>query len=121
MVSGRELEFSPITVADHAMLTEKGKLNDEIAWYAAQVRGVPFEEAMKCIFEASAQDEEAFREVDAMLYHGLAPIKMRCNQCGSTSEVELDGEGALILPFRGDEGASGARVRYGARATHLTR
>jgi hypothetical protein len=122
-LEGKDVTLSPLTVGDYFDLNNgkysdivKGREFDQTSIYAIMVRNMPFKEAYNLIYNLKNQEDiELLEYVDKLLLHNLKPLNAVCanNKCGAESKLKLEGQEALIMPFREGERTFGDRIRYG--------
>ena len=125
---GRQgVEFSPPTVRDFVELAESGKHRDDVAMIASAVKNIPFEEAYALVYNSTADDVEALREIDEYLEHDVKPMEFVCGQvtdkelgtrCDNKIKIEVSEEDTLIMPFRRDKQPTSSRLRFGSQVEH---
>lgn len=121
----KELHFTPLTINDYITLLSKKLENDIIAGLAIQIRNIKFDEAYKIIDNCNnIEDMNLLNEVDSMLFHGIKPISIICDNvvknddnsmtmCGNKVNLSLDGGEVLLLPFRTDSTSERNRIHFG--------
>ena len=81
-------------------------------------------ESFNAFIKCSVMDGKDLIDVDSILTHGLKSVANKCKNkvgknktkfCGHTTEVELDGGQALILPFRKSQKSTRSRIQFGIK------
>ena len=117
--SGQELHFSPITLHDYFEI--ENNLDDFIFIMASQVRNIDKKKAYDIISNIKdPNDMTNINTIDNMLYHGIKSLKCKCKNklenntlCNTVTNVGVDEEGTLILPFREEKESKRNSIRFG--------
>lgn len=136
-VNNKELEFSPLTVADFFTLFKEGKEQDPVSVLAIQCRSHPMKEAYAILFEANPEDSELLEELNKIFFHGLETMKIPCTNkeapetevidgvevektvhCDFTNHIDLGDPGLIVQPFRGSGRTPKDRIQFGSRTPH---
>ncbi len=133
VINNKELSFTPLTVEDFFALFKEGKESDPTGIMAMQCRNKHFKEAYDIIFNANPEDSELLDELNKLFYHGLATMKIPCENkdavvkdyidgieveknvhCGHINLLELGDPDLIVLPFRRDGRTAKDRIRFGS-------
>ena len=126
-ISGVELEFGLLTIGD--VLQLKSEYAFGAYPLACSIRNLSFEDAMKVLNSARGEDIDVLEYIDKLVFHGLKPIPMKCNNvinsfevmfedeqkkeiCGQEFVVEADDPLVLITPFRRSKDSIRDRISF---------
>jgi hypothetical protein len=134
-IAGTEMHFSPLTIGAYFDLIDKNLFADQMAVYAKQCINLPYDQAFKLVYSASADDGVVLEEIDKMVYHSIAPKKIKCNNterkmseldgegkeievvrpCDHENSIEIDSPEVVVLPFRPDRESIKSRISFGVK------
>ena len=113
-----EHRFMPITIGDYLAMLDEGIAIDAVSMTAIQCHTLDFPESISIFRQVSdPKDVRLVQKLDELLYHGIAPIKVQCQNaltggksrvCDFPYTVSLENaKEAFIYPFRrpGDDAA----------------
>lgn len=112
---GIDYEFTPLTIKDAKKLLELKLFDDSIARSAIQVRNYEFEEVYQKFKskDLSFEDGSVLEEVENIFFHRIKPIQKKCSSCKQEINIQLDGGGVIITPFRPAGYNVRNRIRFG--------
>lgn len=80
-VSGKKLEFKPLTVKDFLQINiEQG----DLGVFARMIKNLDFEEAFELVKKATGTDIKKLKFMDKQLHYGMKPFRETC-----TNEIEI--------------------------------
>jgi hypothetical protein len=115
--SEKTIEFSPVTVGDYIALKKIDKVDNELYYTAAQVRNLPFEEALKFLDALPVSEGVTLEAVDQLLYHEVKQLTLTCAntvgalKCEHQVPYEIDRGESLLIPFRESQGNVRDKIR----------
>lgn len=134
-IKGQDMSFTPLTLEDLFALIRDGKDKDPTGVLAVQCRTHPFQVAYDLLYGANPEDSEVLEELNKVFYHGLAPMKLKCQNtaktvkdfedgieiekvvhCDVTNHIDLGDPSLIVQPFRRDGQPAANRIRFGAGA-----
>ncbi len=114
--------FSPLTIGGLLEIAaETNEEPNEEQLLAKTCVSPSYEEALAMVTRLNndvpynSPDLAVLNTIDGMMYHGVAPIKLVCDECGLENKISLDEEeqGVLVLPFCEDPAPVEARISIG--------
>jgi hypothetical protein len=132
-IKDHEMSFTPLTLKDFFTLFKEGKEKDSVAILAAQCRSHEFEQAYDILFGANPEDSQVLEELNKVFYHGLATLRLKCQNkeaptsefidgveieklvhCDFENRIELGDPDLIVQPFCGDRRTPKDRIRFGS-------
>lgn len=124
-----EHHFMPITIGDYLSMQDSGIQPDVVSMTAIQCHTLDFPESIEIFRQVTdPKDIRMIRKLDELMYHGIAPVKVRCRNvipsidggktpaftCDTPYTVSLENaKEAFIYPFRGDGDDDGDEIDFG--------